>query len=66
MKDRVLELLSTPTEDPDYPNPRTFVEICELLDVTPAERFQVSAAIIELRKENKIVQVGNLFGVDLT
>jgi len=66
MKERVLKLLSTPTEDPDYPTPRTFAEICELLDVSPAQRFLVGTAIIELRSENKIVQLGNLFGVDLT
>ena len=65
-KDMVLTILSTPTEDPEYPNPLTFDEICTSLNASAAERFKVGQSIIDLLKENKIVQLGNLYGVDLT
>ena len=69
MKKRVLDLLSTPTDDPENPTPLEFDEICAKLEATNSERFKVGQAIIDLVKEEKIVvlpfESGNLYGVQV-
>lgn len=64
MKDKILGLLRTPTDDTEYPTPLTFERICESLGLSNAERFKAGSAIIELVVEGKVVQLGDLYGVD--
>lgn len=63
MKEKVFALLTTLTDDPKYPTPLTFDQICEKLSARPAEKFQIANAIIALGKEGKIVLIGDLYGV---
>jgi len=63
LKEKILKLLETPTDDPEYPTPLDFDQICNSLQASPAERFQIGHAIIDLVKEKKVVRLGNLFGV---